>query len=35
LRLKSADDIQAISIDDQPDIVERYVEEVVTRLGSR
>ncbi|HXW52404.1 MAG TPA: toll/interleukin-1 receptor domain-containing protein, partial [Candidatus Acidoferrales bacterium] len=31
--LKTVDDIQAVSIDDQPDIVERIIAEVVSRLS--
>jgi len=31
--LESVDDIQAVSVDDQPDIVEQYVAEVVVRLS--
>jgi hypothetical protein len=30
--LESVDDIQAVSIDDQPDIVEQYVSEIIARL---
>lgn len=30
---KTIDDIQAISIDDQPDVVDRYVAEIVARLA--
>jgi hypothetical protein len=31
--LGTVDDIQAISVDDQPDIVEQYISEIVARLA--